>query len=58
MTNDANSNFISLRDYFAASALQAMLSTADQKDASEKVRDAYEIADMMLEARKEKKCSK
>lgn len=49
---------MTLRDYFAAKALQGMLSAGDRflgNDVSSDrlVRDAYEWADGMMEARKE-----
>ena len=42
---------MSLRDYFAAKAMQALL-TRIQMSGAEKAREAYEIADAMLRARK------
>lgn len=44
---------MTLRDYFAAAALQGMLSDSNlQADYFEFSRRAYEMADAMLEARK------
>jgi len=45
---------INLRDYFAAKAMQSMNSRPDYEDTPANViaLDAYELADAMLEARK------
>ena len=47
---------MSMRDYFAAKAMQALITNADQRSAFEADLwvggRAYEIADAMLEARK------
>ena len=41
-----------LRDFFAAKAMQGILSNPSHSDTDEQVvRDAYEIADQMMEAR-------
>lgn len=46
---------MSLRDYFAAKALQGMLAdTSVQAPPSEFAHNAYKLADAMLEARKAK----
>jgi hypothetical protein len=42
---------MTLRDYFAANAMQALLAR-DHTRFDQDVREAYEIADAMLEARK------
>ena len=43
---------MTLRDYFAAKAMQAEVSTWGATNPSERAKDAYSIADAMLEARK------
>lgn len=43
---------MSLRDYFAAKAMQALI-TRIPMSGGEKARDAYAIADAMLKARKQ-----
>ena len=53
--NDADFNGMSLRDYFAGKALQGMLANQHPYQASDEhmfARDAYTLADAMLEARK------
>jgi len=47
---------LSLRDYFAAAALQG-LNAGDFANYSDMAFDAFKIADAMLEARRETKCS-
>jgi hypothetical protein len=52
-----NQDGMSLRDYFAAKAMQAIISNSDQKDLSLEEVDlwvadyAYTVADAMMEAR-------
>jgi len=41
---------MTLRDYFAAKAMQVLIAN-DDTDLNEDARDAYMIADMMLKAR-------
>ena len=44
---------MTLRDYFAAKAMQAILSNPDYSDEDERLaKSAYWVADAMLEARK------
>ena len=44
---------LSVRDYFAAKAMQAILSNPDYSDEDERLaKSAYWVADAMLEARK------
>lgn len=51
---DTNSRGMSLRDYFAGQAIQALLREANPKDGMWhlEANAAYEIADAMLKARK------
>lgn len=56
----ANSDYVSLRDYFASKALNGMLSYAwfnpmDDEELTDRVRMAYRTADKMLEIRNESK---
>jgi len=55
MKKDEMISAITLRDYFAAQAMQSMNSREDYQDVSADViaLDAYALADAMLEARKE-----
>jgi hypothetical protein len=44
-----------LRDYFAARAMQGMIAAAENYQTHELAQYAYEVADAMLKARKEQK---
>ena len=46
---------VSLRDQFAMAALTAVIITEENSDPKTAAKYAYEYADVMLEARKEKK---
>ena len=46
-------NGISIRDYFAAKAMQGMLSAAENYQTPKLAMYAYEVADAMLAARKD-----
>ena len=53
LQHDEGFNGISMRDYFAAKAMQSMCEEAPVYDHfSSCARDAYKMADAMLEARK------
>ena len=43
---------MTLRDYFAAKAMQAEVSTWGSTNPIERAKDAYKLADAMMEARK------
>lgn len=47
---DANDNFMDLRDYFAAKAMQKITWRKGEED--EDAKDCYVIADAMMKARK------
>lgn len=51
-TNDIDVEQMTLRDYFAAEAMQSMLMTAQMATMGDIARAAYQQADLMLEARK------
>ena len=44
---------MTLRDYFAAKAMQGLLTSTDCSDAAIIIKDAYKIADAMLKEREQ-----
>ena len=52
---DGDRGFVSLRDHFAMAALTGMCAGGQSRTFDQAASDAYEIADLMLEARK--KCT-
>jgi hypothetical protein len=52
--NSATDEGMTLRDYFAAKAMQAWLVGVDSPKVEHCAKQAYEIADAMLKAREEK----
>lgn len=46
-----NEHGLTMRDYFAAKAMQGLLAGTNTSDGAMIVRDAYKIADAMLKAR-------
>ena len=50
-TNDVNVEGMTLRDYFAAKAMQALLAKTGWSDFKDITRGAYVIADAMLKER-------